>query len=791
MIEHTYQVLGFHHLLDILSDYASCQLGRLNCLSLRPSSNPEFIDNELMLVSEMGLLLQVKGFKAYSGLKDISPVLRKSAAEGSCLEPEEFLCILALTEACQESKSLLRSNRALYPGIFLLVADIPDVEALAGTLRRTISPNGEIKDSASPGIKRIRATKIQLRADLQKKLEAIKKAAGLGGSDQDHLVTIRDGRYVIALRTDQKWRLDGIIHQYSQTRATCFLEPVDVIQDNNQMAELLQEEKAEEYRILTGLTGMVRELADDLEYSQSIVSRLDGLYARAEFGRKLGCVRPEVGQDCGVELRGAKNPILLAMAKGKPDEAFGAPVPIDVLLDEQKNLLIVSGPNRGGKTVTLKTLGLMSLMTQAGIPIPAEEGSCLPVFNKIMADIGDEQDLEMGVSTFSAHAERLRCMVEQSDQKTLAIIDEPGTGTDPDEGVALAMAVLDFLSSQGTFIAVATHLNRLKTYGLLNQRATNAAVQFDFEKNRPTFTLKYGSPGISHALDMARDMGIPVSILERARSYLDQDEVRLNRLIDKLNRLVTEAKDEKREAEDIKRDYQEAAARIRNELAAFEAQKGDLMEAKRSEAEAVIREAKKELNQAINFLKWRKEPAQDYAIKRCAEISQGLARGLEPEGRKELPFESGELKEGQLVYHKKLRQNVMLQSLDPSGKRAKVVSGTVTVSAEIRDLEKPKRLQGSASAETSQIVSWDLEGIRPTELNIIGYRVEDAIRLIDQTIDRGLIEGNLTLNIVHGFGTGRLRDAVRAHLKGIPFVKNVCSADSRFGGDAITVVEFC
>jgi DNA mismatch repair protein MutS2 len=604
-------------------------------------------------------------------------------------------------------------------------------------------------------------------------------------------VTVRDGRYVIAVRSDKKWQIDGIIHDYSQTRATCFLEPIEAIQDNNRVAELRQEEKTEELRILTSLTDMVRDSAADLEFSQSLIAKLDGLYARARFSDDLSCVMPEIGESCGVELKRAKNPILQALAveKGGSDQGPDFPVPVDVLLDDQHNVLIISGPNRGGKTVTLKTLGLMSLMAQSGIHIPVDEGSYLRVFDHIIADIGDDQDIQTGLSTFSAHAAHLKFILEHANQRSLVIIDEPGMGTDPDEGVALAMAILDFLSLQRTFVAVSTHLNRLKTYGLLNQRAVNASVEFDVEKKCPTFNLKYGSPGISHALDTARDMGVSQSILDRAKGYLDQDEVHLNRLIEKLNRLMIEAKHEKEEAEEVKRKYHSATRRIKDRLLALEERKRELIESKRIDAEAMIDNAREELKQAINLLKEKKQLAQADVAERYNEVSRKLMDHLEPEGVERHPCEITDIEEGQLVYHKRLRQMGTVRSVDPSGGRVLVILGKVKISAKVQDLEAVKEQSVSGADEGSRSVFWNLNGIPPKEINIIGYRVDDAIPLIDKTIDRALVEGQMTLRIIHGFGTGRLREAIRDHLREVPIVKKFCSADSQFGGDAVTVVE--
>ena len=778
--------------MDILSHYSVCPLGQSDCLALKPSNDPKQIDNELNLVSEMRLLLKTDGFVSLSDATDVVPLLRKSVTAGSCLEPVDFLAILNLAEAGRLSKKFIRPRRALYPKLNTLVEDLPSFDELIKLLKGTIAPNGAIKDSASPELKKIRRKKIRLRQDLEKKLERIRQSSGLSGDRQENLVTIRDGRYVVALRTDRKSRVEGIIHDYSHTKATCFLEPVAVIQDNNRSVELAQEETAEEFRILQGLTDQVREMAQALTYSQAIIGRLDGIYARAGFSEAQSCIMPEINTEYGVALRGARNPILMAMVLNQAVEGDrpSLPVPVDILMDSRHNVMVISGPNRGGKTVTLKTLGLISLMAQAGIHIPVQEGSTLPVFDQVMADIGDDQNIQEGQSTFSAHAMHLKYILEQSNGGNLVIIDEPGMGTDPDEGAALTMAVLDVISEKGAWVAVSTHSNRLKAYGLSNKRAVNASVEFDSKRSCPTFKLTYGAPGISHALAVACEMGVPSDILDRARQYLDRDEVRLNRLIEKMNHLMGKAEAEKRAAQAIKEKYLTAAEDMEYRLSALEDEKKVLIEQKRQEAETAIHEASAELKQAINLLKRKKKPVQARVSERHAQAGRKLMGYFEAQaGTGNEKSRTDRFEKGQRVYHRGLKQKGTIQSVDFSGKRVSVMLGALKVMAGFQDVEPVKDVDPTGVKETGKTVSWDMEDIASTELNIIGYRVDDAIPLIDKTIDRALVDGGSTLRIIHGFGTGRLRDAIRGHLKEVHFVKNVCSADPKSGGNAITIVE--
>ena len=799
MIEHTYQVLGYYRLLEILSRYASSTLGQSKCLSLKPSTDSTAINNELRLVSEMRLLLKTKGFLTFSDLIDVSPLLRKSKASGSYLEPDELLTILRLAESGQASERRLRSERSLCPGLASITDGMPNLEALVKELKGTIAPNGEIRDRATPLLGKIRHTKRRQRTHLEKKLDDIRRSRDLGPDGHDRPITLRDGRYVISVRSDQKSRINGIIHDYSRTKATCFVEPVEVIQDNNRSAELALEERAEEHRILVSLTGAVRDLAPDIAHVQALIARLDELYAKGRYGETFSCVAPEIAEGYSIRLKNAKNPILLALSEKQREERKGVPVPVDISLEKDRSLLIISGPNRGGKTVTLKTLGLMTLMVQTGIHIPAAEGSCLPVFEHCLADIGDDQDIQTGLSTFSAHAAHMKQIVELADKKSLIIIDEPGMGTDPNEGAALSMAVLDDLSRKGAFVALATHLNRLKTYGLLQKSAVNASVEFDQQENRPTFRLRYGSPGISHALETAHDMGMPSEILDSAREYLDQDEVRLNRLIEKMHGLIAEVEAERIEAEAARRRHHSASKELEEGLSRLEAEKTALIAAKRLEAEEALKGARKELKDAINLLKGKKKSSQADVTKRYGEIRRGLFEYFEPERDTATSSSSGVLREGQTVFHRKLKREGFVQSVDSSGGRASVMLGTVKVSADTRDLQVLNEGKDIDFNNSSRSVIWKFReteaweskkgGSRPAELNVIGYRVNDAIPLIDSTMDRALVEGRLSVTIIHGFGTGRLRGAIRDHLRGIPFVKAVNSAEPGLGGDGVTVVQ--
>jgi len=392
----------------------------------------------------------------------------------------------------------------------------------------------------------LRSQRITQRRVIEKRLNDI--LSGLESSD-DNIISVRDGRYVISIRTDKKGFIKGIVHGYSSTHSTCFIEPLAVVEENNYLVELTDREKEEEKEVLKRLTGFVSDFSSELVSCLEIMGRVDGLFARAEFSKAIKGICPILSTDKIIYFSDALNPILLSLylesSKRNKEGRLEPVIPVDIKIDSKKNILIISGPNRGGKTVALKTIGLLALMTQAGMHIPAKEGSAVSVFHTILAEIGDDQDIAAGLSTFSARLEHLKEIIDQAGENSLVILDELGTGTDPDEGASLAMAILDYFSQNGSLSAISTHYQRLKRYGLINKKAQNASVEFDYEKGQPTFRLLTGMPGVSHAIDIAQDLGIRSEIIDKATMYLGKEKGRPDSVMEDLAKMMEEVKSEK------------------------------------------------------------------------------------------------------------------------------------------------------------------------------------------------------------------------------------------------------
>ncbi len=753
MLKDSYQALEYFKLLEIISNYAESPLGKEFCLSLRPSFSLDQIKYRLGLISEIREFLNTKGELSVGNISPADPILER--AKRGYLLPEEILDIRILIETGISIREKILSEGKEYKTLYMLAKSEPDLSDLVRFIKDRISESGMINDSASSRLMEIRKKKKSCRIYIQKRLEEILSRLKLEGSH----VTVIEGRYVIGISSGKRKSIKGLFHGYSNSKATSFIEPEEIVEENNLLRELEIEEKEEEIRILTEITERIRERKGDIIRIQEFLKKIDGICAIARFCDSLKCKVPEISEDT-LDIKGARNPIL---------EYIKGCVPVDLRLKKDKNLLIISGPNRGGKTVALKTLGLLCLMTQTGIHIPAEEGSRIKVFKKIMAEIGDDQDISLGMSTFSAHIEHLRTMIESADKDSLIIIDEPGMGTDPEEGAALSMAILDYLMKKNAYIAISTHLNKIKLYGLEKEGVISAYVEFDKEKRIPTYRLNYGSAGASMAFETALRLGIPEEILSNAKRYLDKDTLKLNSLIEKVDLLVRELEREKEEVKRLKEQYERRLKRLEEE-------KDVILEEKRKEAENLIRKAKREFWAVIDRIKREKKE-----LKKAEKEFSDIARELKAEFEKEVVKKSyqGEIKEGSPVYHIRLRQKGKLVSYDPEKKKALISIGNIRFWTDIEDIqpaeeEKEKTSFSEERGESSYV----------PEINVIGHRVDEAIPKIDKAIDNAILNGNPGLKIIHGIGTGRLRKAIREYLKSVPYVKGI-KTDS----EAVTFVE--
>jgi len=792
MTENSLRVLEYYRLLDIVSHYAASPLGRSDCLSIKPLKELESIDAEQKLVSEMKELICTKGFIPLSSLFDLRPMLRRALKKGIFLEGKDFLSIYNLINISRQVKNWIRTARALYPSLWNTVKDIPTCDILAKEIGKSITKDGGISDRASPTLSSLRSQRVTQRRVIEKRLNDI--LSNLASSD-DNIISVRDGRYVISIRTDKKGFIKGIIHGYSSTHSTCFIEPLVVVEENNYLVELTDKEKEEEAKVLKRLTGFVSDLSSELVSCLEIMERVDGLFARAEFSKAIKGIRPILSKDKIIYFSDALNPILLSLnlesSKGNKEGSVEPVVPIDIKIDSQKNTLIISGPNRGGKTVALKTIGLLTLMTQSGMHIPAKEGSIVGVFNDILAEIGDDQDISAGLSTFSARLEHLKEITDQADENSLVILDELGTGTDPNEGASLAMAMLDYFSQKGSLSAISTHYQRLKKYGLINQKAQNASVEFDHEKWQPTFKLLTGMPGVSHAIEIAQDLGIRGEIIDKATMYLGKEKGRPDSVMEDLVKMMEEVKSEKEDLTLAKEEYELSKNRLEEEREKLVVQLHEMLVEKEHKAENILAEAKRNFGEAIEHLKKKGAEGQFAATQRYTNAKHDLMDTLSEIAYHNKTTNPVSITIGQRVFHKKSGKRGWVVGIDEGSSRTQIMIGNVKLTVDSSELIQESGILHQKKKDTRHEKQWSVSSpiMTKKELNLIGYTIDDALPLVDRIIDQALVHGYSKVTIIHGMGSGVLKKAVREHLKENCYVKDFIPGGRDGGNDSVTVVE--
>lgn len=782
MHAYSLSVLELPRILALLEEGAVSEPGRGLCRALTPAWEFEEVAARLGEVRQLSAL-EAEGPLPLDHFADLGPLLERSRVEGSLLWPEELAAVLANLRAARKLRAYLaaaeRSAPEAFPLLYRLGRSLPEPEGVAEAIERATGGENEVRDDASPELGQVRRRLKAAKGRLHQVLQGLMDGP-LRHYLQDRLVTLRGGRFVLPVRIDAKGSVPGIIHDYSHSRATAFVEPLAVVDLNNDLAILAQEERYQEERVLRAVTARVGQAAGDIEAAQNVLAHADLLCAKTALGRRLGGVVPQLNRSGRLRLTQAVHPLLL-VGSGRRER----PVPMDIELSGETRALIISGPNAGGKTVTLKTVGLLSLMAQAGLAIPAAEGSELPVFPQVLATIGDEQDIEGALSTFSARMRRTRELLELATEGSLVLLDEIGTGTDPAEGAALAMAVLDELLGRGAWCLITTHYHLLKAYGFLKAGVANVSLDFDQAGLMPTFRLTYGKPGTSHGLETAAKVGLPVDVVERARGYMSDAERKSASLISELEETLERLRREQGEVERLRVEAQAEKERRTRELVRLRERKEELLLAERKRAEDIIGRAEREVRLIKRGLKDR----QQVETARLRQLRHEMDERLKVRERRR---ELDDLAAGDAVQVASLNKEATLSESPRGRERVSVVCGGLRMDLPVWDLQPgPRKRREPAKGEPAVPPArlYGLSAQAPQrEVNLVGLRVDEALPLVDKTLDLAVVAGIPSISIIHGTGTGRLRAAVRSHLKGHAQVKAFRPGEGRQAG-AITVVE--
>lgn len=787
------QTLEYHKILAMLEEFASTRIGKEKCRDLVPMHDIEEIRGAQMQTSDAVNRIWKKGALSFSGTRDIRDSLMRLSV-GSSLSISELLNIASLLETASRAKAYNRRDNDEYvadslDALFDLIEPLP---ALCREIRRCILSEEEISDEASPGLKQVRRLLKATQDKVHTQLNAILNSSRT--YLQDGVITMRNSRYCLPVKAEYKGQFPGMVHDQSSSGSTFFIEPMAVVKLNNEIRELEIQEQKEIEAVLADLSNLAAPEAEHLSYNFRVMCELDFIFAKAQLSRRYKGSEPTFNTRGYIHLKDARHPLLA------PKKV----VPINIYLGDTFNLLIVTGPNTGGKTVSLKTVGLFTLMGQAGLHIPAFEGSQLAVFEEVYADIGDEQSIEQSLSTFSSHMKNIVTFLEKADERSLVLFDELGAGTDPVEGAALAMSVLNFLHNLGARTMATTHYSELKIYALSTPGVENASCEFDVESLRPTYRLLIGVPGKSNAFAISKKLGLPEFIIEDAKSYIGEQQEAFEDVLSDLENTRQALESEREEAERYKEEISRLKSRLAKTETNLEERRERLMREANEEARKIVQEAKAFADETIRNVN---KLSTDAGVRRDLEkerqnLNQKLGKIDQKLIAKEKP-KSKELKPSQLHIGDAVRvisMNVRgtVSTLPNAKGDLYVQMGILRSQVNIRDLEliKEDTLSGLAGnpkdhkkrGQTSQIKVSKAMNIS-TELNIIGMTTDEAMPMVDKYIDDAYLAHLGTVRIIHGRGTGALKNAVHNMLKKMKHVKSYRLGSFGEGNTGVTVVE--
>ncbi|MCR5809512.1 MAG: endonuclease MutS2 [Clostridiales bacterium] len=783
MNQKTLNTLEFNKILEQLALKCGCCVSRELAASLRPFDELDDVNSELALTSEAETFNIRTGSSPVDDFPDMRSTLKRVNAvlHLSC---EELLnvgkCLKAIRR-CREQ--LFRENpegENALPLLGNMASGLMAHRAIEEEIERCILSEDEVADAASPALSRIRRQMKIANEKVRAKLNDMIRSSTYSKYLQDPLVTIRNGRFVIPVKQEYRQNIPGLIHDQSGTGATLFIEPSAVVELGNEYKKLVMEEAAEVERILAELTEMIKPSANDIYADLLTLGEIDLCFAKAKLARDMRAVCPKLNSEGRITIKKGRHPLI----------ANDKVVPIDIWLGGEFTTLIVTGPNTGGKTVTLKTLGLFTLMAQAGMFVPANVGTELAVFRNVFADIGDEQSIEQSLSTFSSHMKNIVGILEEADDESLILLDELGAGTDPVEGAALAMSILEELHSRGCRTAATTHYSEIKAFALTHEGMQNASMEFDVDRLCPTYRLFIGIPGKSNAFEISKRLGMSDYIIENAREYLTKQDVDFETVLATAEDEKHKAEREREEAENARRELDALRADMRSERKRFETEKAELRLKAKEEARKVVADAKREMEALIMQIRSMKDIDQR-AADRVIQQARDAVRQKDKE-LYETPQEQRMI-EGSAPKFVTPGQTVRVVSLDKEGTvigKAKggevpVQVGIIKLNVKLDDLREVKETKAASSNTKVEYAADKTVGL---ELDIRGMMVEDAKPVVDRYLYDCKRQALNEVSIIHGKGTGALRAGIQAFLKTHPKVKSFRNGNYGEGDFGVTVV---
>jgi DNA mismatch repair protein MutS2 len=803
------RLLEFQSLRDLLAGYASSPLGQSRIAELVPSLEQSWIETQQQLTTEIRDYRRVGGRFEFAGLPEVQTLIEKSRITGAALETTEIRDIVLIADRASEWREIVSqppaAMRSDWTAVKVLSSAIQDFSSFLRHFHNRILPDGTLDDKASPELSRIRREIEKQKRQIQESLRGYLRKLAEGGTVQDELITIRGERFVIPVKVEQKRRVQGVVHGASSSGQTVFVEPLETIEQNNELVRLLDEEQAEIHRVLLEMTRKIGENAEPIQAAAEVLADLELQFAKARFAEDYNCVAVTL-TGASLLLHRARHPLLERNLKQKNAKV----VPITIELEGDHHQLVITGPNTGGKTVSLKTLGLLALMAQSGIPVPADRAE-MPVFDAVLADIGDYQSIEQNLSTFSAHVTNIDFISQTATKDSLVLLDELGSATDPEEGAALAVAIADHFRRIGCMIVISTHHTSLKMYGSNTEGVINASVGFNESTLQPTYELKIGVPGASAGINIAQRLGLNPAIIASARARLGSQTKDIARFLDRLH-------------EDLRNLEQERSRMQARELE-LEKEKATLAKEGRKEQQAKIREMEGKLESLFRDFEYQARETVNAVQDRAAaqKLSKDAERRIAKMRREfreqfdstVVAHQSGADRGDPnahpgLVKHVSEGDTVKLKSLGRAAVVKKKIGenhfdvemGSMKMRIAREDIaEVLSSPLAKAHSQATPVEAARARGITvslqneasglntPTEINVIGRTVDEATSAVEKFVDRAFLAGMPRVRIVHGSGMGILRKALRQYLQKHPHVESVTEPPTNEGGGGATVVE--
>lgn len=776
--------LEYNKIVEKLIEHCGSQLGKDIARELVPSTNIEEINVWQSITGEAVEILRFHPNVPLGGIRDIRRQVRKLAI-GGVLEPTELLEVLDTLQASRRLKTFFNSKEV--KGTPLLkdqALGLMEQKNLEEAISKVVGNDGEIKDDASPELSRIRKQIRVSQSRIKEKLDGYVRSSEMQKYLQDSVITIRGDRYVLPVKQEYRQQVPGLVHDTSSSGATLFIEPMAIVELNNELKRYQSMEKTEVIKVLTELSAKLAEFRGEFEETVETLGEFDFSFAKGKFSQRLDCIAPKLNTLGKVNIKRGRHPLI------KKEEV----VPSTIFLGDTFDTLVITGPNTGGKTVTLKTVGLLTAMGQSGLHVPADVGTELNVFDGIYVDIGDEQSIEQSLSTFSSHLNNIISILDKVNYNSLVLMDELGAGTDPTEGSALAMAILDHLYKLGAKTIATTHYSELKTYAYSRERVENASVEFDVESLRPTYRLLIGVPGKSNAFEISKRLGLKTDIIEVAKSFLTTEDIQVSDLIENLevNQLRTEQ--EKAAAERIRIQAEIKLKELQSRELSLQTRIADITRKAELEALEIIKEARIQSDNILKEVREAKLTQSQNAIQKKRDELRNKEGELSAKVMKAKVIDSGripeKLKVGDQVFVPKLNQKAYVMTLPNANKELQVQAGIMKITVKINEIQLVDDDKKETIKTGGSTIAANKAKDISNEFDLRGMTVDEATIEVDKYLDDAFLAGVSQVYLIHGKGTGVLRSAIRDLIRSHSQVKSSRSGGYHEGGSGVTVVEF-